>query len=147
LETLDSEITSVDRDVANIEKEIRDLENYIAFDFGPNARYAYMHDQNYLLTSQEYTYTLKTFKEVTQGHTRVGSWGSWQNDYSVMKYENGERCWGGPDRSIAVHVVCGKDTQIIEVKEPNKCEYFMKMKTPGACTLSSLDNLRKKLLK
>lgn len=57
------------------------------------------------------------------------------------------RCWGGPDRSLVVHLTCGADTTVVEIKEPAKCEYSMKLKTPGACSAQELENLKGKLFK
>lgn len=69
-----------------------------------------------------------------------------------MKYTNGQKCWGGPDRSTTVSLFCGKENQIIEPHEPNKCEYTLKLLTPVACHQEHLlalkihgDNESKKL--
>jgi len=128
-----------------LDNQIDEHEEFISFDFGPSASYSYMKDQTYTINSAEYTYTLKSFKDVTQGHTRVGTWKGFENNYSQMKFDHGEHCWGGPDRSMVVNLVCGKQTELTEVKEPNKCEYSMSMKTPGACTPETLEQLRNKL--
>jgi len=145
MKNLDDEISTLNREISDLEGEIKDIEQLLKFDFGPGSRFSYMEDQSYTYQTPEYTYTLKPFKDVTQGHTRVGSWGSWENDYNAMKYDKGERCWGGPDRSILINFACGTDTQIIEVKEPNKCEYSMTLKTPGACKPETLQQLLHKL--
>jgi len=145
MKTLDDEISNLKKEISDLEGEIKDIENFLNFDFGPGSIFAYMEDQTYTYQTPEYTYTLNPFKDITQGHTRVGSWASWENDYSAMKYDKGERCWGGPDRSIIVVFACGTDTQITEVKEPNKCEYSMTLKTPGACKPETLQQLQNKL--
>jgi len=145
MKSLDDEISIFNREISDLERDIKDIEHFLSFDFGPGAKFSYMNDQSYTFTTPEYTYTLKPFKDITQGHTRVGSWGTWENDYTAMKYDNGERCWGGPDRSMAVALVCGGETQVLEVKEPSKCEYAMKIKTPGACKVEALELLRKSL--
>jgi len=145
MKNLDNEINKLRGDISDLDREISDIEQFLNFDFGPGAKLSYMNEQTYTFQTPEYTYTLKPFKDVTQGHTRVGSWNSWENDYNVMKYDKGERCWGGPDRSMSVDLVCGIDTKIVEVKEPNKCEYLMLLKTPGACKPETLEQLRNKL--
>jgi protein kinase C substrate 80K-H len=78
---------------------------------------------------------------------RLGSWESWKgNNYRQMYYGNGAGCWNGPARSVVVDLVCGLDTRILSVSEPNRCEYFFKMQTPATCssvqsTSSSHDEL------
>ena len=32
------------------------------------------------------------------GETSLGSFSGWENDYLLMKYENGQGCWNGPNR-------------------------------------------------
>jgi len=142
MKSVDDEISSLNKEISDLERDIKDIEKFLHFDFGPGAKFAYMNDQSYTFTTPEYTYTLKPFKDVTQGHTRVGSWGTWENDYNAMKFDSGERCWGGPDRSMAVDLICGGETQVLEVKEPSKCEYAMKIKTPGACKPETLQQLK-----
>lgn len=39
----------------------------------------------------------------------------------------------GPQRSLIVHVSCGLNNQISNVREPNKCEYHMDFVTPAVC--------------
>lgn len=50
-----------------------------------------------------------------------------------MMFENGAYCWNGPIRSMEVELVCGETLAGVSVFEPNKCEYFMTVKTPAAC--------------
>jgi len=147
VENLEKEISTLSREIGDVDKEIKDLEDYINFDFGPDARFAYLNDQSYTYNAAEYVYTLEPFEKVTQGHVRVGNWVRWQSDYTELKFDNGERCWGGPDRSMIIKLSCGGDTQILEVTEPNKCEYSMAMKTPGACTKTALESLKNKIRK
>jgi hypothetical protein len=54
----------------------------------------------------------------------------------VMLFEHGQRCWGGPDRSLRVSLVCGVTNELRSVAEPNKCEYVMTLSTPAACKLA-----------
>eukprot|EP00042_Codosiga_hollandica_P045779 m.470158 g.470158 ORF g.470158 m.470158 type:complete len:62 (+) comp57097_c0_seq8:1384-1569(+) len=51
-----------------------------------------------------------------------------------MMYENGEKCWNGPNRSGKVLLQCGTTTELLSAAEPNRCEYEFKFQTPLACT-------------
>jgi len=50
-----------------------------------------------------------------------------------MKFDNGMRCWNGPNRSTHVTFICGDSHRLISVDEPAKCEYKMEFVTPAVC--------------
>lgn len=58
-----------------------------------------------------------------------------------MHYNNGLRCWNGPDRTVKVEVSCGTETKLEDASEPARCEYAMKMTTPCACSQDELSSL------
>ena len=41
--------------------------------------------------------------------------------------------------------MCGDKEEILEVKEPNKCEYSMKVTTPAACVAADVERLQRQL--
>ncbi len=43
-----------------------------------------------------------------------------------MVFDDGERCWNGPARKCTVSLECGLENAILDVVEPNRCEYTMK---------------------
>ena len=57
----------------------------------------------------KYIYSVCPFKEAVQkdggAHTRLGSWGGWESDRTVMSFTNGQGCWQGPNRSIRVRAL------------------------------------------
>uniref|UniRef100_A0A8C5FTF0 Glucosidase 2 subunit beta n=1 Tax=Gadus morhua TaxID=8049 RepID=A0A8C5FTF0_GADMO len=90
-----------------------------------------------------YIYRLCPFNRVSQkpkfggSETNLGSWGSWsgseENVYSQKKYDHGTGCWQGPNRSTTVKLTCGKETVVMSVSEPSRCEYLMEFTTPAVC--------------
>lgn len=136
------------------EKEKRDtvvskldaINKFLSSDAGPDARFSYAINNKFTVHSQ-YNYEVEPFKEAKQDYTNIGSWVGWGENYSTMIFDKGTRCWGGPDRSLLVHLSCGATTEILDVREQTKCEYVMKMKTPGACSPQKLEELRRKLIK
>uniref|UniRef100_A0A8C7I3J5 Glucosidase 2 subunit beta n=1 Tax=Oncorhynchus kisutch TaxID=8019 RepID=A0A8C7I3J5_ONCKI len=121
----------------------RNLEKEIGFDFGPSAEFAYLYSQCYELSTSEYIYRLCPFNRVSQkpkfggSETNLGLWGQWagpeENLYSVMKYDHGQGCWQGPNRSTTVKLTCGKETVVTSTSEPSRCEYLMEFTTPAVC--------------
>ncbi len=88
------------------------------------------------------------FKSATQkaksgSSVDLGQFSRWgdragQKSYRDMMFENGLSCWNGPARSLHVHFECDSETKILDVSEPEKCEYYMNVKTPAVCPNSDL---------
>lgn len=53
--------------------------------------------------------------------------------YKVHTHSQGTRCWNGPERSVKAMIECGLENEIIEVSEPEKCEYHFRMLSPAVC--------------
>lgn len=57
------------------------------------------------------------------------------DEHKEHMYNRGTKCWNGPERSVHAKFECGGETEIIEVTEPEKCEYRYRLKTPAVCPL------------
>lgn len=61
--------------------------------------------------------------ELMKSYRQFSSWrqevpvGS-SESYTKQIYNNGQRCWNGPDRSALVDLVCGTSNAILSVSEP-----------------------------
>ncbi|XP_006004085.1 glucosidase 2 subunit beta [Latimeria chalumnae] len=131
-----------EKNLYEVEEAIGNLEKEFSMDFGKNNEFAYMYGKCYEITN-EYAYKLCPFDKVTQTpkhgglETSLGTWTSWadpeDNNYSMMKYEDGTSCWQGPNRSTKVKLTCGKETAVISCTEPSRCEYLMELQTPAIC--------------
>jgi protein kinase C substrate 80K-H len=55
------------------------------------------------------------------------------NIYKVHSHLHGTRCWNGPERSVKATIECGLNNEILEVSEPEKCEYHYRMISPAVC--------------
>lgn len=51
----------------------------------------------------------------------------------VLKHENGQQCWNGPRRSVAVELYCSLENEIRSVVEAEKCVYKFEVGTPAVC--------------
>ncbi|KAL8726539.1 MAG: hypothetical protein Q9181_006014 [Wetmoreana brouardii] len=51
----------------------------------------------------------------------------------ALRYENGQHCWNGPNRSTLVVLACAEQDEIWKVTEEEKCVYRMEVGTPAVC--------------
>ncbi|KAL0933628.1 glucosidase 2 subunit beta [Colletotrichum truncatum] len=51
----------------------------------------------------------------------------------VLRYENGQGCWNGPQRRTDVWLACSEKEELWKVSESEKCVYKMEVGTPAAC--------------
>ncbi|GMF59693.1 unnamed protein product [[Candida] boidinii] len=54
-------------------------------------------------------------------------------------YERGSRCWSGQIRRATAYLECGSELNILNVGEPEKCEYSFKITSPIACFKEDMD--------
>jgi hypothetical protein len=59
-----------------------------------------------------------------------------------LHYRGGAHCAGVGARSLTVDVVCGAETTLSAVAEPDRCVYTATLQTPGACTERAARRLR-----
>uniref|UniRef100_A0AC34GVL4 Glucosidase 2 subunit beta n=1 Tax=Panagrolaimus sp. ES5 TaxID=591445 RepID=A0AC34GVL4_9BILA len=138
-----NEFTEAVQKLSEIEATIKDSESFIEFDYGPDSAWAPLKGQCFELNENQYTYKLCIFDKSSQkdknGYSEVslGHWNSWsgpENDkFSAQKYDKGQNCWNGPDRSTNVVIKCGEETKLVEATEPSKCEYRFVLLSPAAC--------------
>lgn len=51
----------------------------------------------------------------------------------ALRYENGQHCWNGPNRSTLVVLGCAEKDELWKVAEDAKCVYRMEVGTPAVC--------------
>lgn len=137
------EYFKAEQDLNTMEQELKELNNQLEKDYGVNDVYAILHTTCYKFEDREYLYTLCPFQRISQQprnggtETNLGHWEDWlpldDNKYARQRYMHGASCWNGPQRSTIVHLKCGLESQIINVSEPNRCEYLIEFETPAAC--------------
>jgi protein kinase C substrate 80K-H len=145
--------TEIEQKIFSIEKEIQEIEDIQKNDYGKNHEFYLLSKQCFQVNSVEYIYELCPFKRVTQklkhggSETSLGKWDisdqseEWIKYHTSMFYSNGQKCWGGPDRTTKVQILCNSDNELVDPQEPNKCEYSMKLYTPAACDETTLATL------
>ena len=106
-------------------------------------------NQCFSTQADKYTYEICLFGQSKQdSHVRLGDMKNDMKNEVVfedasgkrfVKFENGEKCWNGPKRSMTVELVCGSKEALFDVLEPSRCEYSSKFSTPIACDEKQLE--------
>ncbi|PVU98356.1 hypothetical protein BB559_001649 [Furculomyces boomerangus] len=149
LEKVKSDYYAKSSELSSINNNISSINETLLFDLGPDNIFLALKDQCVSIELSEYKYEvcflgsatqigIKDYANMNLGKfTKYGSIktasGEEQIDYKKLSYLNGAHCWNGPARSLHVNLECGKETLVLSVMEPEKCEYHMKMKLPAVC--------------
>lgn len=135
-----------------LEEEKRDLEK----DYGPDDIFRALKSKCVSSEAGEYEYELCWFDRTTQkskkghGNTNMGNFvridkqnadeeeradgkGLGKGQRMVLRYENGQGCWNGPNRRTDVWLACAETDELWRVTESEKCVYKMEVGTPAAC--------------
>ena len=128
-------------------------------DYGVDDVFRALKGQCISKASGEYTYELcwldktKQISKKNGGHTTMGNFvsinkvivdddvpvdgkGLGSGERIALKYENGQNCWNGPNRSTMVVLACSEDNEIWKITEEEKCVYRMQVGTPAVCEVS-----------
>ena len=62
----------------------------------------------------------------------------------ALRYENGQHCWNGPNRSTLVVLACAEKDELWTITEEEKCVYRMDVGTPAVCGVSGIGSGKEK---
>lgn len=134
--------------VNDAKSKIETLKKNLNRNYGPNGELLPLVGQCFEARVDKYKYKACPFGEAKQDGTRLGS----NSDTEVsdagelmLKFTEGERCWNGPSRSLALTLKCGDRDSLESVEEPSRCEYSATLYTPQACKQSDVDALETEL--
>lgn len=139
--------------------DLKDAEEDLAQDYSTSDIFRALKDKCITKDSGEYTYELCFMKNTSQkskkghGNTGMGNFvrfdkmtvdeevgadgkGLGKGERLVLKFENGQNCWNGPNRETTVVVACAEEHEIWKVAETEKCLYRMEVGSPVACERS-----------
>lgn len=154
VEKLEDENSRLQGEIKSMQKKITDCWNEIGGkdgkNMGPNGELYSLSDQCYSVEAGKYTYEVCIFgdakqKEGPSGGTNLGKFT--RMDYNAetgertLRWENGQKCWNGPNRSATVQVTCGAENKVLSADEPDTCRYVLEMESYIACD----EDFRKRL--
>ena len=143
-------------DVDSTTRTLEETKLEIAKDYGPKGIFRALKDKCVSTDVGEYEYELcwmaRTSQKSKKGHgnTSMGEFvridreeadeeeradgkGLGKGQRMVLKYENGQGCWNGPNRRTDVWLACAEKDELWRVSESEKCVYRMEVGTPAAC--------------
>ena len=145
------------KDLDNQKKDLTSKQEELTKDFGPDDVFRALKGTCVSKDSGEYTYELCFMDKTTQkpkkggGGTNMGNFkgfetvqvddqlpvdgkGVGSGERIAMKYEGGQHCWNGPNRSSMVVLACAEVDEIWRIVEEEKCVYRLEVGTPAVCT-------------
>ncbi|KAF4446894.1 protein kinase C substrate 80K-H [Fusarium austroafricanum] len=78
-------------------------------------------------------------REMADDEERIDGKSLGRGERMVLKYEDGQQCWNGPQRRTDVWLGCAETEELWRVSESEKCVYKMEIGTPAACDFSRWD--------
>ncbi|KAI9484061.1 MAG: glucosidase II beta subunit-like-domain-containing protein [Benjaminiella poitrasii] len=144
LEKTREEIRTLENEVNQLNSDLDKIKDNLAFDYGQDREWLKLKDVCVEKDEGEYTYSIcflgdayqKSNKDSTRTHLgKFEKFDGKEGDdrYKVHIHTRGTRCWNGPERSVKATIECGVKNEIVEVSEPEKCEYHYRMLSPAVC--------------
>ncbi|KAG2172520.1 hypothetical protein INT44_002535 [Umbelopsis vinacea] len=136
-------------EIGTKENDLNGVNAKLNKDYGRDLEWMKLENECFEKDEGEYVYSICIFGGAHQksnrdgANTNLGTFDSYTGsaDSSSPEYHNkqlynrGTKCWNGPERSVKAVFECGAKTEILEVTEPEKCEYQFKMRSPAVCQL------------
>ncbi|KAL7316692.1 hypothetical protein PS15m_003150 [Mucor circinelloides] len=131
----EDEVNMLNNDLEKVKKDL-------STDYGVDREWLKLKDVCIEKDEGEYTYSLcflgdayqKSNKDSTRTHLgKFAKFDGGDDLYKVHIHNHGTRCWNGPERSVKATIECGLNNEILDVSEPEKCEYHFRMLSPAVC--------------
>ena len=149
-------LRAAESSLSDLKHELETHKEDLEKDYGVDDVFRALKGQCISTDSGEYTYELCWLDRTTQkskkggGHTGMGNYvgigtivvddevpadgkGLGSGERVTLKYENGQHCWNGPNRSTMVVLACAEENEVWRVVELEKCVYQMEVGTPAVC--------------
>lgn len=157
-EFIRSKIIQINEEIASLREGAKDGQMYKDVDFGPDNLLFSIYEKCFAHTDNEYTYEICPFKSAKQKDTLLGNYEKYEiiqsekngvladrvdginlhNDdnekYMQLSFNNGETCWNTQKpRVLILKLECSLEERIVEINEPEICNYSATLLTPLGC--------------
>ncbi|QIW95407.1 hypothetical protein AMS68_000925 [Peltaster fructicola] len=155
-----SRLEGIRRDLEDNQNKVKSHKEDLEKDFGADDIFRALKGKCVEKDSGEYTYEVCFLDKTTQkskkggSQTNMGNYvrmetitvddelpangkGLGSGQRIALKYENGQHCWNGPNRSTLVVLACSEENEVWKIVEEEKCVYRMEVGTPAVCEASS----------
>ncbi|KAL8843029.1 MAG: hypothetical protein Q9176_002332 [Flavoplaca citrina] len=144
---------------SNLRTELTSHKDDLGKDYGLDGVFRALKGRCISKDSGEYNYELCWLEKTTQkskkggSHTGMGNFvrmdsvtvdddlppdgkGLGSGVRVALRYENGQHCWNGPNRSTLVVLACAEQDEVWKITEEEKCVYRMEVGTPAVCDMN-----------
>ncbi|KAI8072905.1 glucosidase II beta subunit-like-domain-containing protein [Gongronella butleri] len=130
--------------IRDLDSKVNDVNSKLTTDYGTDNEWLSLKDTCVEKDDGEYVYSLCILGRANQrshkdnSNVHLGNFegfvgGDGADAYLAHAHTHGARCWNGPERSVKAVFECGSTTEILDVMEPEKCEYRFRMRSPAVC--------------
>jgi len=133
LKAAEASVAAAKSDQSEAQKALDALQDKQGKDYGPQNAFFPLDGKCVDFKQAQYTYHVCPYGSAKQDHTLLGNFEGFGENFSTMRFTNGQTCWNGPARSMTVKLVCGAEETLSSVDEPSKCEYTATLTTPAVC--------------
>ncbi|KAF2733062.1 glucosidase 2 subunit beta precursor [Polyplosphaeria fusca] len=152
-----AQLSTARSDLETSKRELSEHREDLTKDYGPDDVFRALKSVCVSKDSGEYTYEFCYFAATTQKRKGGGAGGTGMGNFArlervivdedlppdgkglgsgerwALKYENGQHCWNGPNRSTTVILACAEQDEIWKIVEEEKCIYRMEVGSPAVC--------------
>lgn len=127
------------KELGDRENELRQAQNKLKQEWGPDEIGRSLEGQCVSNNIGEYNWQICFYGDAVQKgngqNQKIGSQSSLlvEDDHLVAEFTGGSHCWNGPNRSGRANIVCGLESRLLSVEEPEKCRYKFEISSPAAC--------------
>ena len=139
-------VSDLEASIAQLKVDMKEADKALVISYGPEDLLFPLWGKCYSLMDKGYRYEVCPFQDARQNSAKMGQYRShvfMQETHAAtgdsetvvsMQFQDGDYCFATKKpRSMEVKLVCGMDTSLGGLVEPEVCSYFAVLQTPLLC--------------